>query len=154
MLFGGPERTRRGSAFPTAFPWLLPAMDSSPSMWMPGGVLIAVVRVCTSFWTPRHRVGGTRRAETRDARSGGRASRGDREGWAFPKGPPLPFFCHTSATRSRACVTHAAATRPGLRHARRTRRLDQFHIPACAKARRGITARAVHRRRILFGIAH
>lgn len=92
MLFGGPERTRRGSAFPTACPWLLPAMDSSPSMWMPGGVLIAVVRVCTSFWTPRHRVGGTRRAETRDARSGGRASRGDREGWAFPKGPPLPFF--------------------------------------------------------------
>jgi hypothetical protein len=29
--------------------WLLPAMDDSPSMWMPGGVLIAVVRACASF---------------------------------------------------------------------------------------------------------
>ncbi|EXJ53131.1 hypothetical protein AS96_00850 [Microbacterium sp. MRS-1] len=49
MLFGGPEHTRRGAGYPTACLWLLPAMDDSPSMWMPGGVLIAVVRACASF---------------------------------------------------------------------------------------------------------
>jgi hypothetical protein len=48
MLFGDPSALVAVRRFRPRL-WLLPAMDDSPSMWMPGGVLIAVVRACASF---------------------------------------------------------------------------------------------------------
>ncbi len=91
---------------------------------------------------------GALRPGTRD-RGVARPAETGRRGLS-PRAHPSPFLCRDAAPADGCRGRAPSATRPGLRHAREARRLDQFHIPACAKARRGITARAVHRRRILF----